>query len=403
VLSKEWKHLVLIIIIFIAACIETDIYLPAFTDMMAFFSVSEEKIQRILSWNFIGICLSCPFYGPISDAIGRKKPLLYSLGFFLLGSLMTLFASNFDLILIGRFLQGIGCGGCFTLGTAIIFDAFQKEKAIEAVNKLNSIVPFIMAAAPIIGGYLNLAYGFRSNFLVITLCVLASFLISLFFYEETLPPEKRSQLKIRKILRDFKTVSLSIPFWQTTLIVSLPFSGYLVFLSTISVLFVLEYGVDKTVLPIYQIALLGIWIIASLLHKKAINYWGIPQIKKVGMVLILLGGVALAGTAWLDPLNSILLTSAMVCLSFGVNWVQGLYFPEGMELFPDNKGITSSLLTSARLLLTALVVGITGSFYNSTIYPVTLSICLVNGITLLLIFIYESAKRKSVALSNKTV
>src|SRR5579885_3668479 len=84
--KRELKYLLLIIVIFIAACIETDIYLPAFPDMMAFFSVSEETIQSLLTWNFIGICLSGPFYGPLSDAIGRKKPLIAALGLFLAGS-----------------------------------------------------------------------------------------------------------------------------------------------------------------------------------------------------------------------------------------------------------------------------------------------------------------------------
>src|SRR5579872_6483105 len=100
------KYLFLIIVIFIAACIETDIYLPAFPDMMRFFQASEEQIQSLLTWNFIGICLSGPFYGPFSDSYGRKKPLLLALGLFLAGSLLTIFGQTFDQMLMGRLLQG---------------------------------------------------------------------------------------------------------------------------------------------------------------------------------------------------------------------------------------------------------------------------------------------------------
>ncbi len=126
--NYEWRYLVLITVIFIAACIETDIYLPAFTDMMAYFSISAETIQGLLTWNFVGICVSCPLYGPISDSFGRKKPLMAALGLFLAGSLITLVAHTFEWMLVGRILQGLGSGGCFTLGTAVIFDVFQKEK-----------------------------------------------------------------------------------------------------------------------------------------------------------------------------------------------------------------------------------------------------------------------------------
>lgn len=387
--TKESMYLFLIISIFIAACIETDIYLPAFTDMMTYFSVSEEVIQSLLTWNFIGICVSGPLYGPISDAFGRKKPLMVSLSLFFLGSLITLFAQNFGMMLVGRVFQGIGSGGCFTLGTAVIFDVFKEKAAIQALNRINSIVPFIMAGAPMLGGFLNVEYGFRSNFLAIALCVLVSLLICLFFFKETLPIEKRAPFCIKKILRDFKTVSMSVPFWQTILIVCLLFAGYLAFLSGISVLFVLELGVSKQALPFYQASLLGAWLIANMTCRKALDYWGIPRIKVVGTVIFILGGVVLALAAWLTPQNTYIITSGMVLYSFGVNWVQGIYFPESMELFPDIKGVTASFLTSARLLIAAGVVAISSMLYNSTIVPLVVVVCSVIVTIFITIILYE--------------
>ena len=150
--KTELKYLFLIIVVFIAACVETDIYLPAFPDMIKWFNTTEGAIQGLLTWNFVGICVSGPFYGPISDSFGRKKPLLVALGMFLAGSLITLFAQTLDQMLWGRILQGLGSGGCFTLGTAIIFDAFKKDRAIDALNKLNTAIPLIMAGAPLFGG-----------------------------------------------------------------------------------------------------------------------------------------------------------------------------------------------------------------------------------------------------------
>ena len=143
--------------------------------MMTWFSASESSIQGLLTWNFVGICIAGPFYGPLSDSFGRKKPLMAALGLFFAGSLITLFAQTLDQMLWGRILQGLGSGGCFTLGTAILFDAFQKERAIKAINNLFTIIPLIMAGAPMLGGYLNQTFGFRSNFLAILFFVLVSF------------------------------------------------------------------------------------------------------------------------------------------------------------------------------------------------------------------------------------
>jgi MFS transporter, DHA1 family, multidrug resistance protein len=366
---KELKYLFLIIVVFIAACIETDIYLPAFPDMMAWFSASEGAIQSLLTWNFVGICVSGPFYGPISDAFGRKKPLMVALGMFLAGSIITLFAQNLDQMLWGRILQGLGSGGCFTLGTAIIFDAFQKERAITATNNLNTIIPLIMAAAPMIGGYLNHAFGFRSNFLAIGIFVFLSFAVCLLFFEETLTKEKRLPLQVNAILKDFKQAFSSLAFWQITIAISLLFAGYISFLSGTAVLFVVEFGMSKSVFPFIQAAILAAWVAGSLLLNRFIAKWGILRVKKTGIILCVTGGLGHVIAALIVPNDPYLLTSGMLFYAFGANWIIGLYFPEGMEILPKIKGITASLLTSARLLIAAMVVGLTSALYNATVYP----------------------------------
>ena len=390
--KTELKYLLFIIVIFIAACIETDIYLPAFPDMMVWFSASEGAIQSLLTWNFVGICISGPVYGPLSDAVGRKKPLMFAILVFLAGSLMTLFAQTFDQMLIGRILQGLGSGGCFTLGTAIIFDAFQKERAIRALNSLNTIVPLIMAAAPMLGGFLNQTFGFRSNFLAIALFVLLSFIVCLFFFDETLPKEKRNPVQLKSILRDFRLALTNVAFWQLTIVMSVLFAGYIAFLSGTSVLFVVEFGMSKAVFPFIQAAILGGWVAGSLFLERAIAKWGIPQIKKIGTILCVAGGLGLTVASLIAPQDPYLLTSGVVLYAFGANWIIGLYFPEGMEILPNIKGITASLLTSARLLIAALVLGLTSSLYNGTIYP--LSAVIFGSIVVILptLFFYEKTK-----------
>jgi DHA1 family bicyclomycin/chloramphenicol resistance-like MFS transporter len=387
--AAELKYLFLIITIFIAACVETDIYLPAFPDMMKWFSASEGEIQKLLSWNFFGICISGPFYGPISDSYGRKGPIMTALGLFLAGSIVTLFAQNLDQMLWGRVLQGIGSGGCFTLGTAIVFDAFQKERAIKALNHLNTIVPILMSTAPMLGGYLNYTFGFRSNFLTIAIFVLISFIVCLFFFKETLPEESRAPFKVKKVIRDFKQAFLCLPFWQITLVTSVIFGGYIAFLSASSVLFVIEFGMSKAIFPFVQAAVLGGWVAGSLTLNRAIEKWDIPKTKWLGIALCVIGAILLAIITLIAPRDPYLLTSAMVFYSFGANWIIGLYFPECMEILPHIKGVTASLLTSARLLIAALVVSLSGALYNATIYPLTMIIVGTIIVLLPTLFYYE--------------
>jgi DHA1 family bicyclomycin/chloramphenicol resistance-like MFS transporter len=396
---EELKYLFIITIIFIAACIETDIYLPAFPDMMKAFSVSESTIQGLLTWNFIGICLSGPFYGPISDSLGRKKPLLVALLLFFLGSILTLFAGDFSQMILGRVLQGLGSGGCFTLGTAIIFDAFQKEKAVQALNSLNMAIPIIMSLAPMVGGFLNCTYGFRSNFLLIAVFVLLSLFLCLFFFKESLPKEKKLPFQLISITKDFKKVIVHSSFWQITFATSLLFAAYIAFLSYTGVLFVSEFGISKKFSPFFQVLILLTWTVAGLFLKKALSALGSLRVKKIGLILCIFGTASFVVTSILTPQNPYLLVGFFLPYIFGANWIFGLYFPEAMELLPDIKGVTASLVTSARLLIAALTVGLTSSLYNGTIYPLVLVVLATLLVILPCLTFYE---KKVLSISRQS-
>jgi DHA1 family bicyclomycin/chloramphenicol resistance-like MFS transporter len=112
-MNKDLKYMFIIITIFVSAVIETDIYLPAFPDMLIYFEQTEDSIHKILTWNFIGLCISGPIYGPLSDSYGRKNLLLFALIIFAGGSVITIIANSFDFLLVGRVLQGLGSGGVF--------------------------------------------------------------------------------------------------------------------------------------------------------------------------------------------------------------------------------------------------------------------------------------------------
>lgn len=383
------SHLFLIFCIFIAACIETDIYLPSFPDMMQYFHASAEEIQSLLTWNFFGMCVSGPLYGPISDALGRKKPLLFALLLFFLGSILTVAAPTMGMMLAGRLLQGLGSGGCFTLGTAILFDAFKGESAVRALNKLNSVTPFLLASAPLLGGYLNYSFGFRANFLLIALFVLLSLAITLFFYDETLPPENREAIELKKIAANFWRALTNLALWQTIMIVSLLFAGYLTFLSTISVLYVDSLEVRIEQLPVYQAAILFSWLLGGISLNRMLSLLGKERVKALGTKLVAIGGVSFIVVGFFLPLNAELQTLTMMLYTLGFNWTQSLYFPEGMEIMPEIKGIAASILTSTRLLVTASIVGLSSSCYNGTIYPLVLVLFFVLATCLPTIFLYN--------------
>jgi DHA1 family bicyclomycin/chloramphenicol resistance-like MFS transporter len=252
-----------------------------------------------------------------------------------------------------------------------------------------------MATAPMIGGYLNYQYGFRSNFLAIAVCVAASLFCSVFLFKEPLPIEKRIPLNLEGTFQNFKKTLLSGPFWKLTLIISLLFTGYLGFLATTSILFVVDMGVPKKVFPFLQGSLLLAYVCASLSCNKALQRFGTNKTREYGLYCILLSSFLMIVVTLFFP-NPYLLTVAMLPFTFGLMYVQTPYFSDCMNIFPEIKGIVASLITSIRLLVTAALIGIASSYYNGTVIPTTI---LVLTTAFISTYLYYSYEKKKIALS----
>tara|TARA_A100001015_G_C14918146_1_gene683194 strand:+ start:858 stop:1247 length:390 start_codon:yes stop_codon:yes gene_type:complete len=124
---------------------------------------------------------------------------------------------------------------------------------------------------------------------------------------------------------------------------------FLSFLSTSSVLFLVEFGIKKTHFPFFQGSILISFVIASISCTPVTNCLGISRIKKIGLLITGIGAVSFSLFTFLTLENFYLLTLGVVFYTFGFMWVQGPYFAECMVLLPD-KGVMASLLTSVRLL-----------------------------------------------------
>ena len=233
----------MIILVYATVCMETDIYVPAFPDIRLFFSVSDEKIQHVLSWNFLGICLGSLLFGPLSDSFGRKKTMQAGLGLFALTSWGCVYFDSFDAFLVTRFIQGIGAAAPMAIAFAIILDRFDSAKAAQVCGVLNIFITGVMAGAPIIGSLLTLSFGWRSNFLLIALLATASFCGAHWLIAESLPAKDRLPFSLKRVAMDYKFVATSFPYMAGTTICFLLFASLIVFIANLSLIFIEYLGV----------------------------------------------------------------------------------------------------------------------------------------------------------------
>ncbi|MGF1742957.1 multidrug effflux MFS transporter [Vibrio profundum] len=388
----------LIIMIFLAAAMETDIYLPAFPDIMHAFATNEVMIQRILSFNFLGVCVASLIHGPASDSFGRKRVLNVGYILFITASFGCVFSSSINMLIFWRFVQGFGSAACFIIGASVVFDLYKAEKAAKLVGDLNSLVVSLIAFAPMIGGWINYTLGFHFNFLFIAGLALISGAICWLKLPESLPIEKRKPFSAREIGGNYLTVLKNGNFWANTIITTMIFSGYMVFISNMSLIYVDKLHVEKAHFPFYQVSLLIAFVIASLNSGRLIGWFGLEKMKSVGFTILVLSTILMWSmpVAWQQ--TPMYITGAMVLYSLGAGISIGIFFTKAMEASTGQTGISASLLTSIRLALVALLIDISSDVYDGTMTTVVRVIagCITVGV--IIYWLNAAANKKT----NKT-
>jgi len=392
--SQEISFIGFILLAFISFYMETDIYTPSFPQMMEHFHTNEDTIQMLLSMNFLGLCISSLFFGPASDAFGRKRILCSGLFIFMLGSIGCALTNSLDLMILFRFLQGIGCGAIVSAGLTLFFDVYPPEKSSSLVSFCNGTVGGMMALAPTLGNWISLHMGWRTNFYLIAILATLSFISIWMFIKETLPIAKRTKLSLINILKNYFSLTTNFPFMAHTFIWCLGFSVVIVFIANLSLIFVDYLHVPKQLFGYYQTAIMGSFFVGSMGGAYLIKKIGMFATKVIGSLGYIAGVVFLTLLTFSAASSPLLLIIAMSLASFGSALASSIYFTYSITHIEDNlKGSAMSFAQSLRLFLSSCLVWIAARSFDGTTKPMSLLAITVAGVCILFYAILYARKQ----------
>jgi MFS transporter, DHA1 family, multidrug resistance protein len=180
-----------------------DMYLPSFPQIADDLGVRASLVQLSLTACLIGLAVGQIVIGPISDAKGRRRPLLVSIFLFALSSLLCALAPNITTFVAARFLQGFTASAGIVLSRAVVRDVFtgrELTKFFALLMVINSTAPMI---APMAGGAILLLpfASWNTIFYFLGILGLVIVVVMSFKLKETLPPEKRTPGSIKHSVR----------------------------------------------------------------------------------------------------------------------------------------------------------------------------------------------------------
>ena len=168
-----------------------DMYLPAFPQVELELRASSGAVAATLATFFAGLCLGQLLYGPLSDRIGRRKPLLFGLLIYVIASIGCAFAPNVETLLVLRFVQALGSCSGMVVGRALIRDLFPPQETARVFSLVMLCMGIAPILAPLVGQAVSEHLGWRAIFV---LC--AGFAImALWATSRVVPKEKPENVK----------------------------------------------------------------------------------------------------------------------------------------------------------------------------------------------------------------
>ena len=208
-----------------------DIYLPAFPSVMTGLHTNATMVQFTLTAWLLGFSLGQVFAGTVSDVIGRRKPLVWSLVIFALSTVACSLATDIYLLIIFRFIGGLAASAASVVCRAVAADVYQGALLTKILSTIMIIQGIAPVVAPIIGATLLIAFPWEAIFVFLSIVITLVILLVFFNYRETLAEEKRVKGDFKNILHIFYLLSTHKEFVTLCFLQFMVYSSLFAYLS----------------------------------------------------------------------------------------------------------------------------------------------------------------------------
>lgn len=343
-------------------------YAPSLPHMAKTLQTSYTAVQQTMTVYLAAYAFMQLFYGPLSDRFGRKPIVLGGAGLFTLGSFICYVSFSLDLLLFGRFLQGLGaCAGAI-ISSAAVRDSFPKETIDTVYAKINAAFALSPAAGPIVGAFVADRFGWHANMLI--LFVLGIFLIAALalYFPETHLPDKSRRLNVADLFLTYQTLFRQKKFLPSVFINAVAIGAVYTSLTEGPALVTETFGLTSKwfalvaflVLTAFSLgSFLSIWLERSL-HPQRIIPWG--------LICIFAGGAWLS-VLWFIHIFTLATVMPAIMLAYvGIALVVPNAMAVAMRPFSAIAGAASAMAGFVQMFIASVAIAGTSLLPNGPVY-----------------------------------
>ncbi|MEU2614701.1 multidrug effflux MFS transporter [Micromonospora sp. NPDC007271] len=222
-----------------------DMYLPALPAITTDLHTTSAAVQLTLTGTLAGLALGQLLIGPLSDAVGRRKPLLAGIGVHVVASVLCVVAPDIGTVGALRVLQGLGVAASAVVATAVVRDLFSGAAFAKLFSRLMLVMGVAPILAPTLGSGLLRWSDWRGVFVALAVFGVLLVTVAAFGLRETLPPERRRRGGVTATLRDYGTLLRDRTFVGLVLVTGLAMAALFAYVAGSSFVFQQRYGLDE--------------------------------------------------------------------------------------------------------------------------------------------------------------
>ncbi len=222
-----------------------DMYLPALPTITSELLTTDAVVQLTLTGTLLGLGLGQLVVGPLSDAFGRKRPLLAGTALHLVASLLCAIAPTVAVLGVLRVLQGVGAAAGAVIALAIVRDLYSGRPAATMLSRLILVMGVAPIIAPTLGSGILAVTSWRGVFVVLAVFALVLIPVAAFALPETLPPSRRRTAGVRGTLSDYRGLLRDRTFVGLVLVAGLAMSALLGYVAGSSFVMQDQFGLDQ--------------------------------------------------------------------------------------------------------------------------------------------------------------
>ncbi len=208
-----------------------DMYLPGLPEITRSLKADATAVQLTLTAVVVGLALGQLVAGPLSDVVGRRRPLFVGLLGYSAASLLCALAPTVHALTALRLLQGLAGGAAIVIGRAVVRDLYSGAAAARLFSSLMLVTGLAPILAPVIGGQLLKVTEWQGIFIVLACLSLAILTLAAVALPETLPPEKRDRGGLEGALKTMRSLLTQRSFLRYALTAALAFGALFAYIS----------------------------------------------------------------------------------------------------------------------------------------------------------------------------